>query len=148
MSLSSENGPVLRELKKISKVLILANAVQIEKELEKIANSAARKKMWILIDGKRMPKDIAKEVGVSTMAASYFLDVASAAELVAYTQREPPRKVLDYVPPSWVALVISEDQEETKKSGDTQDLKSKAEQKTKAMQTDLSASFDKGEKKE
>jgi hypothetical protein len=49
----------LHELKKISKILLLAFAPAIEKELSKVITSKARKKMWILIDGKRMPKDIA-----------------------------------------------------------------------------------------
>jgi hypothetical protein len=101
----------LRELKKISKILLLANAPIIEKELSKIANSDARKKMWVLIDGKRMPKDIAKEVGVTQMAVSYFLTAAAAAEFVEYTQREPPRRIFDYIPPSWIGLVIKQEKE-------------------------------------
>lgn len=100
-----EPDKTLRELKKISKILILANASTIEKELSKIATSDARKKMWVLIDGKRMAKDIASEIGVTQMAVSYFLSAASAAELIEYAPREPPRKIVDYVPPSWIELV-------------------------------------------
>jgi len=95
----------LRELKKISKVLILANAGAVEKELSKIASTNDRKKMWLLMDGKRMPADIAKEASVTAMAVSYFLSAAVAAELVEYKRGEPPRRILDYVPPSWIELV-------------------------------------------
>lgn len=98
----------LRELKKISKILMIANASIIEKELSKLATSDARKKIWVLIDGKRMPKDLAKETGVTQMAVSYFLNAAAAAEFIEYAQREPPRKILDYVPPSWIDLLTKE----------------------------------------
>jgi len=114
---SKEDTLTLRELKKISKILILANAPIIEKELSKIANSDARKKMWVLIDGKRMPKDLAKEAGVTQMAVSYFLNAAAAADFIEYTQREPPRKMLDYIPPSWIDLVIKEQQVSKEKEG-------------------------------
>jgi len=100
-----EPNETLRELRKTSKILILANASVIEKELSKIATSDVRKKIWILIDGKRMAKDIANEIGVTQMAVSYFLSAAVAAELIEYAPREPPRKILDYVPPSWIELV-------------------------------------------
>lgn len=106
----------LRELRKISKILILANASVIEKELSKIATSNARKKMWVLIDGKRMAKDIAKEIGVTQMAVSYFLSAAVAAELIEYAPREPPSKILDYVPPSWLELVKLPPVEEEEKA--------------------------------
>jgi hypothetical protein len=108
MSGEKEKDPTLRELKKISKILTLANAPVIEKELSKIANSDARKIMWVLIDGKRMPKDIAQEVGVTQMAVSYFLNAACTAEAIEYTQREPPRRMLDYVPPSWIELTLKQ----------------------------------------
>lgn len=95
----------LRELKKISKILLLANATLVEKELSKIAASIDRKKMWVLMDGNRMPGAIAKEAGVTPMAVSYFLNAGVAGELVEYKRGEPPRRILDYVPPAWTELV-------------------------------------------
>lgn len=117
-----ETDATLRELRKISKVLMLANASVIEKELSKIATSDARKKMWVLIDSKRMAKDIANEIGVTQMAVSYFLSAAVAAELIEYAPREPPRKILDYVPPSWIELVKLPTVEEEEK-GEQEQIK-------------------------
>jgi hypothetical protein len=149
MNLSSEDELSLRELKKISKILTLANAPILEKELSKIANSDTRKKMWVLIDGKRMPKDITKEVGVSLMAVSRFLDGASVAGLVEYTQREPPRKTLDYTPPSWINLVMGESSEEAPKEiGDAKGKAGENELKSQTTQTELSAILKKGEGKD
>lgn len=107
---------MLRELRKMSKILILTNAAAVEKELSKIASTNDRKKMWVLMDGKRMPTDIAKEAGVTPMAVSYFLNAGVATELVEYKRGEPPRRILDYVPPAWIELVklpVSEEAEET-----------------------------------
>ncbi len=112
MTLANQDSPVLNELKKISKILLLANSAQLDKELGKVADNEARKKMWVLIDGKRMPKDIATEVGVSLATVSRFLDCTSAADLVAYAAKRPPIKTLDYVPPSWLNLVFVEKKEE------------------------------------
>jgi len=108
---------MLRELRKISKILILTNAGAVEKELSKLASTNDRKKMWVLMDGKRMPGDIAKETGVTAMAVSVFLNAGVAADLIEYTRGEPPRRILDYVPPSWIELVklpISEEAEGAK----------------------------------
>jgi len=106
---------MLRELRKISRLLILANAGVVEKELAKIASTNDRKKMWVLMDGKRMPADIAKEAGVTAMAVSYFLNAGVVADLIEYRRGEPPRRALDYVPPTWIELVklpVSEEAEE------------------------------------
>ncbi len=96
---------MLRELRRISKVLILSNAPVIEKELSKIASSDDRKRLWISMDGNRMPKDLASLVGVTPMAVSVFLNAGIAASLVEYEKGKPPRRLLDYVPPAWLSLV-------------------------------------------
>lgn len=111
--LNSDNI-TLWELKKISKVLILSNASIIEKEIAKIANTDERKKVWVLLNGKRMAKEIADEVGITVRAVRYFLVAAATAELIEYTEREPPRRILDYVPPSWIELVKPPEIEEEK----------------------------------
>ncbi len=95
----------LRELRRISKVLILSNAPAIEKELSKIASSDDRKRMWIYMDGKRMPKDLASMVGVTAMAVSVFLNAGIAASFIEYEKGKPPTRLLDYVPPAWLPLV-------------------------------------------
>jgi len=104
---------MLRELKRISKILSLASASSLERELEKIASTNDRKKMWVLIDGKRRQKEIAADAGVTQAAVSYFLSAAVATELVEYPQGEPPRRIVDYVPPAWIELVKLPPAEET-----------------------------------
>ena len=70
--------------------------------------------MWVCLDGKRMPKDIADAVKVTPQAVSLFLSAGVASELIEYQRGKPPRRVLDYVPPEWRSLVeIPSDGEES-----------------------------------
>ncbi|MCW4004983.1 MAG: LacI family DNA-binding transcriptional regulator [Candidatus Bathyarchaeota archaeon] len=138
MTLTNQDNLVLNELRKISKILLLSNSAQIDNELEKVADNEARKKMWVLIDGKRMPKDFATEVGVSLMTVSRFLDSASAADLVAYTPKKPPVKTLDYVPPSWLNLVFAETKEEPQEQSKTSPNSTKQEKQEEHKLSDFS----------
>lgn len=101
----TENQESVKELKMILKVLILTNATAIEKEISKIATTNERKKMWVVINGKLMPKDIASQTDVTQMAVSNFLGACKTAGIIEYTKGEPPKRTLDYVPPSWIDLV-------------------------------------------
>jgi hypothetical protein len=108
----SEPSESLAELRKISKILLLANASVIESELNKIATSEDRKRMWVLIDGIRMPKDIANQLKITERAVRYFLDGLTAAGFIKNRRGEPPKRILDYVPPSWIEIVQEEEKEQ------------------------------------
>lgn len=95
----------LKELKKISKILILSNASVIESEIAKVASTNDRKRIWVLIDGIKMPADIGKEANTTAMTVSNFLNAGKAADLIDYKKGLPPQRILDYVPPSWIDLV-------------------------------------------
>ena len=103
----TEYGDILMELRKLTKVTVLANAKTIEAELSKVATTNERKKVWMLINGNRMPREIADSSGISAVAVSYFLTAAEAAGLVEYNRGEPPKRLLDYVPPAWLDLLAA-----------------------------------------
>ncbi len=104
----------LRELRKISKVLTLSNSSAIEKELAKIASTKERKQMWVYLDGKPVPKEIAQAVKVTPQAVSLFLLAGVALDLIEYERGKAPRRLLDYVPPDWLSLVeLSPESEST-----------------------------------
>ena len=100
-----KKDPILTELKKISKLLTLAHGDALEKELEKIANTEKRKVMWVLIDGTRMTKEIAEFIGVTERGVNKFLRELSLAEFAENPRGKPPRRLIDYVPPSWINLL-------------------------------------------
>ena len=123
----TEYDELLREIRNMSRVLLLANAKVIEVELTKIATTNERKKMWVLMDGTRKPKDIAALVKVTPMAVSYFLSAGVAANLVDYRPGEAPRRAIDYVPPLWIDLARlpqAEGQAPTSESQSTIDAQS------------------------
>jgi|Deesub1362A_J573_1020465.scaffolds.fasta_scaffold00078_12 predicted transcriptional regulator len=100
----SKNELILDEIRKISKMLSLVFGETLEKELSKFCNTDNRKKIWVLIDGKRMTKDIANELGVTARAVDKFLKQMANAGLVENPWGKPPRKIIEYVPPSWLEL--------------------------------------------
>lgn len=112
----TDKDSVLEELKRISKILTLAHGKAIEKELSEVATSTERKRMWVLIDGNRMSKDIAQEVGVAIRSVDRFLKIASAAGLAENPRGKPPRRVIEYVPPSWIELLKIEKENEERET--------------------------------
>jgi len=105
----------LAELKKISKILILTNTEALENELSKYATTDDRKRVWVLINGERMSKEIAQSIGIRRRAVDTFLRLLESAELVENPWGKPPKKILDYVPASWIELVrvdVSKEEEQ------------------------------------
>jgi hypothetical protein len=103
---------VLRELRKISKVLTLTNSITIEKELAKLASSKERRQMWVFTDGLRDRIQIAGAVKVTPQAVGQFLKAGVALDLIEYEAGKPPRRRLDYVPAEWLSLVEIPSEEE------------------------------------
>jgi hypothetical protein len=111
----------LAELKKISKILMLANAEKLEIELAKYASTTERKKAWILVDGQRSPEELIKGSGMKQSALYNFLKLMSSADLIETPHGKAPTKKLDYIPASWLELLQSEP--ENKKTEEKQDVK-------------------------
>jgi len=101
----TDGDAVLEELKRISKILTLAHGDALEKELSKIVTSDERKRIWVLIDGVKLPKDIAGDVGVTVRSVNRFLAIAEKAGLIENPWGKPPTRKIDYVPAKWVELI-------------------------------------------
>lgn len=97
-------GEILKELKKISKIMILSNGKLLETEIAKYASTNDRKKIWVLIDGKRQANDIAQVIGISKRGVDMFLKVLEDASLLERAFNKPPTRIVDYVPAEWVEL--------------------------------------------
>lgn len=96
---------VLKELKKISKIMTLSNGKALETEIAKYASTNDRKKIWVLIDGKKQSDEIAKIIGVTKRAVDIFLKILEDATLVEREFNKPPTRILDYVPVDWIELL-------------------------------------------
>ena len=95
----------LAELKNISKILALVNAKTIETELLNYATTKDRKRVWVLINGQRVSKEIAELIGITERGVNKILKVFETAELIENPRGKPPKRLLNYVPPSWLELV-------------------------------------------
>ena len=92
----------INELRAIKRILILAHSDKINAYLNEVITSENRRNMWIAINGEHMPNDIAKKVGVSTMAVSKFMKTVIDAHLVDYVKGNPPKKIIEHVPADWL----------------------------------------------
>lgn len=96
---------MFQELRKISKILIMSNGANLEKELSNYATNDDRKRIWALMDGNRQADDIVKATGLKKSAVYGFLKNLESAQLVERQHGKPPKRLLDYVPSSWVELI-------------------------------------------
>jgi hypothetical protein len=99
----------LQELRKITKILLMANSKVVADELGRLASTDDRKRMWVLMDGNRSPKQIADYIKAGERGVQKFVTAGAEADLID-AQRGSPRRKLDYVPPAWVELLPEEDE--------------------------------------
>lgn len=78
-------------------------------ELSKYATTNERKKAWILIDGNRLPDEIGKNAGVKLRTIQEFLKILVDATLIENYRGKPPKRLLDFVPASWLELMKTEE---------------------------------------
>src|SRR5690348_5369421 len=92
---------ILKELRKLSKILILSNGGNLESQIEKYATTPERKKIWVLLDGKRQANDIAQVIGITKRGVDMFLKILEDASLIERPFNKPPIRIADYVPAGW-----------------------------------------------
>ena len=119
---------ILKELRKMSKILIMSNGANLEAEIEKYATSNDRKKIWVLIDGKKQSDEIAKNIGLTKRAVDIFLKILEDASLVERQYNKPPTRILDYVPAKWIEMVQTETKATEKSQHQTEPLTQEKDQ--------------------
>lgn len=92
---------VLEELSKIRKLLEILLRESITEEVEKIATTPERKKIWSLCNGNLDTKGIAKESGMSLRAVQMFIKELKDNNLIKHERGGFPERIFDYVPYDW-----------------------------------------------
>lgn len=110
---------ILKELKKISKIITLSNGKVLENEIAKYASTNDRKKIWVLIDGIRQADEIVKISGITQAPVYKFLKILEDSSLIERQYGKPPQRLLDYVPAEWIDLVVQTDTKSTEKEDQT-----------------------------
>ena len=97
----------LKELQKITKILTFAHSDSLEKAISEYASTDERKIAWVLINGINMPEDIAKRIGrkITKWAIYDFLKILEEAKLIENPKRKPPKRLIEFVPASWIELL-------------------------------------------
>lgn len=89
------------EIVKIRKLLEVMLSESLKEELEKIATTAQRRRMWALFDGTVSTEEIARRVGVTQRAVQIAAREFQAKDWVFTERRGYPKRRLDYIPSDW-----------------------------------------------
>lgn len=80
----------------------------VTREIERIASTAVRRKIWILSDGTKSTNEISKNVNVSRRAVQYFVQECVNSGLLGVDKRGYPVRRIEWIPPEWTEIVVLE----------------------------------------
>ena len=92
---------LLDELSKIRQLLEILTRNALKEELERIATTSERKRIWALCNGLRSTEEIAKKVGVTPRTVQRFIKELRKVDLVTIEKRGYPKRRFDYIPSDW-----------------------------------------------
>lgn len=93
--------PIYEELVKMRGLLELLASDKIKGQVEQLATTDERKRVWALCDGTNSTSEIAEKVAISLRAVQVFLKELQDAGLIFTERRSYPKRAFDYVPPGW-----------------------------------------------
>jgi len=91
-------------LKTVQRILEIQSRPALKAEINALASSSGRRKMWILSDGETKTADLAKKSGLKVRAAEYFVEDGVRAGLLALPSRGCPKRAIDFIPEDWEEL--------------------------------------------
>lgn len=92
---------VYDELKTVRHLLEISMRNDLRKDIELVATTVERRKIYTLIDGFSSTEDIAQKTGVTQRAVQLMIKDLLDAGLVTMERRGCPKRTFDYVPPEW-----------------------------------------------
>ena len=102
---TDESLILLREMKTaldaIRRILEIQARPSLKAEVDSLASSSGRRKMWILSDGDAKTPDMAKRAGLKVRAAEYFVEDGVRAGLLTLPKRGFPKRAIDLIPDGW-----------------------------------------------
>ena len=89
------------EASKIRTLLEFIARGNLKEELEKIATTPERKRIWALCDGSLNTQEIAEKTGVTQRTVQIFIKELGDVDLIEIEKRGYPKRRFDYVPSDW-----------------------------------------------
>ena len=93
---------IYEEVLKIRSLLERLARKELREDLEQVANTPQRRKIWILCDGMTSTKDISSKVGLSQRAVQIFINELKKKDLITIEKRGFPKRKYDYIPSDWI----------------------------------------------
>jgi len=78
----------------------------VTREIERIASTSIRKKMWALSDGTKTTDEISRIISVSKRAVQYFVQECVNSGLLGVDKRGYPVRRIEWVPPEWTETAL------------------------------------------
>lgn len=75
-------------------------------EINALASSSGRRKMWILSDGESKTAEMAQRAGLKLRAAEYFVEDGVRAGLLVLPKRAYPKRRIDFIPADWEEITM------------------------------------------
>ena len=92
---------ILSELVEIKQLLLLNSRDIIKQELNQVASTDERRKIWGLMDGLTSTSEIAETVKITPRTVQIFITQLEEKELVVTEKRGYPKRRMDYIPSDW-----------------------------------------------
>ncbi len=92
---------ILNEITKTRQLVEILARDALKRDLESVAKTNERKKIWALCDGTLSTEEIAKKVNVTQRAVQIFIKELQALDFIEFERRGYPKRRFDYVPSEW-----------------------------------------------
>lgn len=93
---------VREEVSKIRTLLEFIARGNLKEELEKVATTLERKRIWALCDGSLSTQEIAEKVDRAQRTVQQFIKELGVVDLITAERRGYPKRRFDYVPSDWI----------------------------------------------
>ena len=92
---------VYEELLKIRGLLEILARGELKNDLEGVATTPERRKIWTLCDGLTSTDEVAKEARITRRAVQTFINELQQRDLITVEKRGYPKRKYDYIPSDW-----------------------------------------------
>lgn len=92
---------LIDEVSKIRQLVELLAKEVIRKDLEDLATTTGRKKLWALCDGSLNTEELAQKANVSQRTVQVFVKKLKESDLIFLERRGYPKRRFDYIPSDW-----------------------------------------------
>jgi DNA-binding transcriptional ArsR family regulator len=94
-------GKLYSEVINVRHLLEFIARSELKKNIELIATTGERRKVYCLLDGLSSTEQIAQKAGVSQRAVQIAVKDLTNAGLVTSEKRGFPKRIFDYIPSEW-----------------------------------------------